>query len=369
MADFAMWDMGADPVFTAQKNDLTLAQLAAQTRGLHSSADLHDVQAVKALQDMQTSDRVGQLAQQRIAANPKASMAELLSGLAMDAGSAGDPHVMAQLAGHASTALGHEAQIMSAGIAAKKQKLELATKFTDTVHRWIGTATDQATFDRANQEIERELGMASPYKGQLYDPRFVTQARDASMTYKERLEAERKQLADEERIRYHDLLMGVRERLADLRADYNSIIREKNAAGGAKPKAQGKPIAPPNKAQVDEALLYMKQNSPDLESEDVVMASTALAESARRIVQQRPGVTYTEALPEAYNQVKKDFQEQEKWGGLSKKLRFMGAGKTPLTAMAAPKDLAALVPGRYYDNGKGLVGLWDGKQFQPVAGE
>jgi len=368
MSDFAMWDMGADPVFQAQKNDATIAQLAAQTRGLHSSADLHDVQAVKALQDMQTADTMGRLAQARVAANPKAPLSELLSGLTLDAGTAGDAHMMAQLAGHASTALGHEAQAMAAGIASKKQALDLANHFNDTVHRWIGTAVDQGTFDRANEEIAKATGQPSPYQGQAYDPRFVQQARDASMSYKERIEAERKALADEERVRYHDAIIAVREQLAQIRENYNNIIREKNQAATTR-KAEGKPIASPNKAQLDEALLYMKQNSPDLEGEDMVMAGTAMAEAARRIVQTRPGTTYSEALPEAYNLVKKDFTEQEKWGGLSKKLRFMGAGKTPLTAMTVPKDVGALVKGRYYDNGKGVIGLWDGKEFQPVTGE
>ena len=368
MSDFDMWDMGADPVFVAQKNDATLAQLAAQTRGLHSSADMHDVQALKALQDMQTADTMGQLARARVTANPKAPMSELLSGLAVDAGTAGDSHMMAQMAGHASTALGHEAHAMAAGLAAKKQKLDLAIHFNDTVQRWIGTAVDQGTFDRANEEIERATGQPSPYRGQTYDPRFVKQAQDASMPFKERLEAERKALADEERVRYHDAIISVREQLAQIRENYNNIIREKNQ-GAAAAKAVGKPIAAPNRAQLDEALLYVKKNSPDLEDEDVTLAGTALAESARRIVQTRPGATFTEALPEAYNLVKKDFVEQEKWGGASKKLRFMGAGKTPLTAMAVPSDPKAWVVGRYYDNGKGVIGQWDGKEFQPVTGD
>jgi len=368
MADFSMWDMGADPAFVAQKNEATIAQLAAQTRGLNSSADLHDVQAVKALQDMQTADTMGRLAQARVAANPKAPLSELLSGLTLDAGSAGDAHMMAQLAGHASTALGHEAQAMSVGIAAKKHRLELASKYNETVHRWIGTARDQETFDRANSQIETETGQPSPFAGQTYDPRFVQQARDASMTYKERLEAERKALADEERIRYHDKLIEVREQLLKVREDYNDIIRARNPKGAAA-KTEGKPIAAPSRAQLDEALLYMKKNSPDLESEDMTMAGAALADSARRIMQTRPGTTYSEALPEAYNLVKKDFVEQERWGGLSKRLRFMGAGKTPLTAMTVPEDPKAWVVGRYYDNGKGVIGKWDGKEFQPVTGE
>lgn len=367
MADFSMLDMSHDPVFVAQKNEATLAQLAAQTRGQEASADLHDLQAIKLMQGMQTEDALGKLAQRRVASNPAMSPSQMMIGLMQDAATVGDPHMMAQMAGHASTAMGHEAQALSAGVAAKKQKLELMGKFNDTVHRWIGSATDQASFDRANAEIEKETGVPSPYVGHTYDPRFVKQIQDASMTHKERLEAERKALADEERIRYHDLMLEARERLAQIRENYNAIIAAKNS--GATKKAEGKPIAFPNQEQRDLAMKYVQNQSPDLEREDQQMAGTALAEQARRLVQIRPGLTYSEALPEAYNEVKKDFVEQEKWGGLSKKLRFMGAGKTPLTAMAVPDDPKTWVVGRYYDNGKGLVGKWDGKEFQPVTGD
>ena len=367
MADFSMLDMSHDPVFVAQRNEATLAQLAAQTRGMEASADLHDIQAIKVMQDMQAGEALGKLAQGRIAANPNATPSQMMTGLMQDAAAVGDPHLMAQMAGHASTVMGHEAQVLSAGVAAKRQKFELMSKFNDTVHRWVGTATDQASFDRANAEIEKETGVPSPYVGQTYDPRFVKQIQEASMTYKERLEADRKALADEERIRYHDLVLGVKERLAKVRENYNAIIAAKNS--GATQKAEGKPIAAPNKDQRDLALQYIQKQSPDLEPEDRLMAGTALAEQARKIVQTRPGMTYTDALPEAYNEVKKDFAEQEKWGGLAKKLRFMGAGKTPLTAMAVPEDPKTWVVGRYYDNGKGLVGKWDGKEFQPVTGD
>ena len=61
MADFSMWDMGADPVYKAQQHDATLAQLAAQTRGMEASADLHDLQAIKVMQDMQAGDALGKL--------------------------------------------------------------------------------------------------------------------------------------------------------------------------------------------------------------------------------------------------------------------------------------------------------------------
>ena len=367
MADFSMLDMSHDPVFVAQQHEATLAQLAAQTRGMEASADLHDMQAIKAMQDMQAGDALGKLAQGRIAANPNATPSQLMTGLMQDAATVGDPHLMAQMAGHASTVMGHEAQVLSAGVAVKKQKLELMEKFNNTVHRWIGSATDQASFDRANAEIEKETGVPSPYVGQTYDPRFVKQIQDASMTHKERLEAERKALADEEKIRYHDLMLDARERLAQIRENYNAIIAAKNS--GVTKKAEGKPIASPDKNQLDLALQYVQKQSPDLEPEDRLMAGTALAEQARKLVQTRPGMTYTDALPEAYNEVKKDFVEQEKWGGAIQKLRFMGAGKTPLTAMAIPDDPKAWIVGRYYDNGKGLIGKWDGKEFQPVTGD
>ena len=367
MADFSMLDMSHDPVFVAQKNEATLAQLAAQTRGMEASADLHDLQAIKLMQGMQTEEALGKLAQGRVASNPAMSPVQMMTGLMQDAAAVGDPHMMAQMAGHASTAIGHEAQALSAGVAAKKQKLDLMSKFNDTVHRWIGTATDQVSFDRANAEIEKETGVPSPYIGQAYDPRFVKQIQEASMTHKERLEAERKALADEERIRFHDLILEAKERLAQIRENYNAIMAAKNS--GATKKAEGKPIAAPNRDQRDLALLYVQKQSPDLEPEDRLTAGTALAEQARKIVQTRPGMTYTDALPEAYNKVKEDFVEQEKWGGLSKKLRFMGAGKTPLTAMAVPDDPKAWVVGRYYDNGTGLVGKWDGKELQPVTGD
>ena len=367
MADFSMLDMSHDPVFVAQQHDATLAQLAAQTRGMEASADLRDVQAIKAMQDMQTGEALGKLAQGRISANPNATPSQLMTGLMQDAATVGDPQLLAQMAGHASTVMGHEAQVASAKVAEKKQQLDLMHHYNDTVHRWIGTATDQASFDRANAEITKETGVPSPYAGQAYDPAFVQQARSASMTYKDRLEAERKALADEEKIRYHDMMINVRETLADLREKYLGILA--NKGGAATKKAEGKPIASPDKDQRDLALQYVQKQSPDLEPEDRLMAGTALAEQARKLVQTRPGMTYIDALPEAYNEVKKDFVEQEKWGGLSKKLRFMGAGKTPLTAMTIPDDPKAWVVGRYYDNGKGLIGKWDGKEFQPVTGD
>lgn len=368
MADFSMYDMGADPVQAVLKGEATLAQMGAQTRGDEASADLHELQAIKLMQDMGTSNRLAELAQARVAANPKAPMSELLQGLTLDAGAAGDPHMMAQLAGHASAALGHEAQTFSAMTQARRQQLDAVHKTNEVIARWIGTATDPQSWATANAAIQRETGAPSPYAQVPYDPRFVKQAQDASMTYKDRIEAERKATADEERVRYHDAIIAVREQLAQIRENYNNIIRDKK---GATSKTEGKPIASPSKEQRDLAFKYLKDNKSNLEEEDLLMAGSALAEQARKLVQTQPGLTYTEALPRAAKLIEPDFQEQEKWGGLSKRLRFLGAGKTPLTALTLPSQKDRLMHGRYYDIGQDQVGKWDSntQTFEPVAGQ
>ena len=95
-------------------------------------------------------------------------------------------------------------------------------------------------------------------------------------------------------------------------------------------------------------------------------AAFEIASEARRIRRQNPAITPAAAIAQALTSAQAAGDIQSSSGGGKTKAKFSARGKTPNTALplpVKPADPSGYVAGRFYTNGKGLTGLWNGSKI------
>jgi len=314
-----------------------------------------------------------ELMQQQAAGVPEAratSLADQMDALARTAMNAGLVTKSQELAKNASLVRQREASAGSSATTAALNRLKIVREQAELTGQLFGGAKSPDDWSRANTLWEFQTGAPSPYESLPYDPALVERINSSAVSTKERIDAEEKRLSRQalagfrgRRLEQHDLEREIREaRLALARAREARLAK----AGG------GRGVSSPSTPETDRASSLIKRDYPDLPAADSQDAAFSVAAEARALRRANPALDANVALQQAYNNAKTagDFQTLRRglpilgWGG---KQGFRGAGKTPETAAALPKDTATLQAGRYYLSPSGMLGKWNGKTFEIVT--
>lgn len=298
------------------------------------------------------------------------TMSEQLTALAETALGAGAVTKGRALATAASQVQLREIQGGLAKSRAEVQRLRAVGMQADTVGRLFGEVSDQAAFDRANDQYTFQTGQQSPYAGREFTPELVKQIHAAALTTKEQSELGIKDTNAKSLESFRQARLDQRDFENTLREDRQRLAREREErlakSGG------GKGVSSPAKAELDQARLLVKKDYDGMNPADLSDAAYNIAADAKALRRTNPALDSAAALTQAYQNAKAagDFGSDAGWGGsgISAKPTYMSQGKTEAAPAKLPSDKGSLKEGRFYTNAQGVVAKWNGKAFVPVKG-
>jgi len=361
----------------------------AQSENLLATAKEHQINAQKTQMQMLAEKKMAEYFQkQKQAAQSPQGQAQALSqqGDQLDAfannlvgmanaamGTPGGVAAGAKLAETAATIQEKKAQTNAAGARLVDSQLSSQLKAVNLLSGTINQMTDQSQLDELNRQwTRRSNGVPSPFMGMSLD-----QAKASSMTMKEQLDAKLKRAhesAYEDNVKGANQIRSLRDRLIKLQ------VKNMEAGKAASGKVQGTKISPASGPDKATAYRYLEKVVPNLLDEDKSLLADDIANMARKKMAQNRGLSYDEAVQQAYADINREHDLVRTNGilGFGKETTYM-PGDVParakiLTADSKPQDL---IVGRFYKSPSGQVGMWTGqgfdtsvvKDFQPGGGD
>lgn len=362
-----------DDLSTGINAQYRLGQIAMQPL----EARLHTVQAEKAELELQQNKQMAALmAQSMGAGDPEKqpggspSIASTFDNLARMAARSGLINQATKLATTAATIHARENAAESSLVTAALNRAKLSAEQANFMGRMFGDATSQEDWDQRNAAYTFMTGRQSPFAQIPFSENVAKQLREGALSVKERADladkdATRTALANfrKRRLTQHDTEADIkRQRLKVSQAREERLA--KNGGGS-------KGVTSPSTQELKEIKRTLAKDFPDLAAEDLGDAAFSLAAEARALRRSNPALDASQALNQALARAKQagDFQTTKGAGLLSDTTRYNGGGKTAETPMAMPLDdgkvqVSKLTKGRFYINGKGQIGQWDGKVFK-----
>ncbi len=241
----------------------------------------------------------------------------------------------------------------------------------------LQSSTDQASWERANLLYSSIAGKPSPWMGVPYSPELVKQLQTATLSAKDKLKLDMDEVEQKSKDRYRNARIGLGAQANAIRARLVDIAEEREDRLS---KAGGKPVGSPSQGDVREAIAIMKEQYPDLKTDDAggLRAARAVASRAKELAREIPGLGMSGALRRAMTEMREDFlTDQTTVAGFSipgtRSTKFVGGGRSAGDAMELPVgtaggiDEAKMVVGRYYSTPRGVVQYKGDGKVVPVA--
>lgn len=305
------------------------------------------------------------------------SHADQLFSLADLALGVGQTERATKLTDIAGKTLARETRAAASVESAKLTQLRARDRDLNLLASTLQSSTDQPSWEQANMLYSSITGKPSPWMGVPYSPDLVKQLQLATVSAKDKLKLDMDEVEQNSRDRYRNARIGlgaqanaIRARLADLAEG-----REERLA-----KAGGKPVGSPSQGDVREAIALMKEQFPDLKTDDAggLRAARAVASRAKEIAREIPGLGMSGAMRRAMTEMRDDFiTDQTMIAGFgvpgTRSTKFVGGGRSAADAMELPVgtgggiDAAKMVVGRYYATPRGVVRYAGDGKVVPVA--
>lgn len=304
----------------------------------------------KAANALKASDRFRELMEDTEPSAQRRSPAARLSDLANRAVTAGAWDTAKKLS-----------DMASSSAAAEKSSLDLSLKQLDYADRALGGVVDQASFDAAVEDIEREIGPGSGLRGTKYSPQGLEQIRRRLVSSKTRAEIDLKK-ADLSAKKTNESLARTRQALAESRKRYVDERTKRLKKAGAKE------VTAPTKGEVEQAMLIMGREYPNMDAGEAGEAAFAIASRAKQLKRQNTALDVDAAIRQAFGEAVEAGEFSESSRQLfgvnipgTGKTDFVTEGKTAQDPLELPED-RKLIADRYYNTSRG-VALWTGKEF------
>ncbi len=289
------------------------------------------------------------------------SPVDVLGKLAGAAAQAGNPTM-------ASNLWGKQMELLSRQATAAKAQAQTQKDNVNFVEELMGQVHDQQSLDYANALWQQTLGTQSPLAGQRYSPELVSRWQDqllagkGKMTMQERLTALQANIAQKKAAMEY-----MAARMAHLKVQEGQQaerLRKSEKVGG---------VGMPTKTLIDQSTLHVMSTYKNLPADESTQAGFTVASRAMQLRKANPALSADEAIQQALQDVKGDFEEADRLYGLSSETKYTdkplppvgknGPGSSPTTPLGLPKDPSAtnLKKGAWYKMPDGSVQQWSGE--------
>lgn len=239
-------------------------------------------------------------------------------------------------------------------------------KKRDTFANMLGGVTNQSTLDAMNQMYEQAFGEPSPLQGKPFDPKQVRQLQESTLTAKDRLYAQIKQV--EERGRNWGRSIQDRHNKATEEIQRGELERKKEYD---KVRDKGGKVGKPNPGDLTSAEILLKEREPDIKGDGLKLARDSIASRAMELMKANRGIGRTQAIQQAYNEEVEagSFEKGPRFnlpviGEVGETKKYVGMGRTPATARPMPAGDGKFQKGTYYVTAMGRL-KFNGKDFDP----
>lgn len=342
-----------------------------QARLLKSRADAAEL-AVESENKMNALMQAAMAGQQGEGPQKPRSLASTLDDLAVAAAGAGMSSKAQELAKTAAGLHQKEASAAASLANAAVKRLQFARDSAATDAQILGSATDPASWDYANQLYKMQTGRPSPYEGQPFDPSLIQQINDAAISAKDRASQAETALAHQQLENYRQQRLkqfDTANRIRALRAQQAAKREQRLEKQGG-----GSKVASPTNRELTQTRRLIVQQYPDMDPADVREAAFAIASEAQALRNANHALDADTAIRQALNNNASAFLAET---GMSANLPLIGrvgfgersqfkSGKTPAAARPFPADQKNLQLNHYYVNEHGKVFRWVGKGFEAV---
>jgi len=363
-------------------------QRLATTEGIKAQTQGQQIQNQAGQMELQEHAQMQALMRQQ-AGKPGENdkpMAERMEDMAKLAYSAGLTTQGAKMAGDAAALRLKQAQTVHAQSQTLHEQASAAKDQLTMVEKLLGGVTDQASWDAANSLFKSMMGKQSPYEGMEYNPAFVAQLQQQTLSLKDQIDLGIKKYNAETQRRNSDSNASFREFRKGYMNDEMALRRDREdrlRKGGGKTADVGTPV----KAELDHASDLIQQAYPDLPQDEINNAAFSIASRARAIRKSTPGMDADSATQRALKEARDSGQFQT----LNDNYKFMGLpipgtskstthfGKTGKGGASDPgsspdKPIDTIPPspkdrkvGAYYSHG-GKVYKWAGNGWTATDG-
>lgn len=195
----------------------------------------------------------------------------------------------------------------------------------------------QSDLDRANALWVARTGTMSPLAGEPYSPETMQQFQDEMLSAQGKLTSQDREanraLREAEQASRDDM----RKSILALK---EQTLEQRKREAEAREKAGGKDVGTPTKEEIQQAsrLVVAKYKSFKDEKDILNQAGFDIASEAKALRKANPGLSAGEALQQAFAKAEAagDFQETDKWFGLSKGPEYKPPKKAAPAEAAVP---------------------------------
>lgn len=349
-----------------------IAQQPTKRRLDEAHARLYESQAAEHETNLQQTKRMAEIfaAMQGAGTGGETDPASVLDKMAQAAAGAGQLTKAMGFMKQADASRGTQASVIARQARAQKDALAAERMDLEMQENFLGEATDQGSWERANMLYMAQTGRPSAYVNEPFSPELVGQLRNSVVSRKDQILLEEKRLENESRKQFREGRLAQGETLTDIRERELQLRRDREArlekAGG---KVNNKAVGTPTNGELEAASTLIKRDFDNLSSEDRKDAAYAVASRARELRRNNPALNPDTARQMALSEAVKagDLLKEKGFFGREAS-KFLGRGKSPQTAGPLP-DRSKLAAGRYYITARGPAKyLGDGK-FAAVAPE
>jgi hypothetical protein len=258
------------------------------------------------------------------------------------------------------------ARVMQASAAEEKQK----TASLDKIHKMIGAATDDASWEEAKKAIVEEDPKAAPMVQKLgaYSPEKAAYYLNATAAYKDRMKAAN----DSRRTNIYESAKGDeaarRKALTGIDQAKLELARQREArlakTGGK--TGSDKPAGMPSKAELSETSDQLK--AIGVEGDD--STTQEVAQQARILWKNNPGITPAMASSQVIQTMIKsgEITPGKKEEGMFGDKQTKGTVFSATRPVPLPPSPDKFVKGQYYQTEKGIVQYVDGVHDKIITG-
>lgn len=373
MAEFGMWGAEQAGERVAEQDRFSNAHKAAST--LHLLAQNELIPAQKSQAEAHARLYGAQAAEKEAEVRTQEKVSAALSGMSMGEGTADPSDTLDRIGmlqvqsgalkaggetlSRAASIRARDARAMNQAAATALSELRAAGETLKMTGGIAGSIRDQASLDQARilgaangldfSQIPQDYASAAPILAQLAEASMTRAQQVAGRAREIEAEARRTSEADQRRTR------------SSTRVVNEARVRDIESRIDARGKNLGKPVGSANTQEVRQATAFIQQQTGGAKFDPLELTAGAadLANTARGLMKRNPGLDFGQAMGQAFN--------AEDWA-LDKGLTGLGkptakrSGKSPRSALPAPKALKDYVTGTWYQTPRG-IGKWTGTGF------
>ena len=355
-------------------------ELLARAAGHPSETRLRNAQAGEAEHKLQQDVLMGELSR-RAMENSSGNLADDFRALAGMAAGAAMPEQGLKILKGAAEVDQSDAAARSSKATTLKSNIERISKEADLRSQIFGGVKSAQGWEQAKILWQLHTGTPSPYQDLPYDAAFVGTINQEAINGKERADLDLKRLTQLEANQDRDA--GQKQRDAEINIARARLLLEQQKEERLKKNSGNRSVSVPQQTEVDQAKKMLDKQFPKFDETLRSMEAFRIASEARELHAANPSLGSQQALQQAFNSaiaagryetgerkvpgtdVGIPFTEKTKPKEAPGGRAASGAVSPPPSAPALPADRTKWEVGNVYNTAKG-VGVWDGKQFNPV---